>query len=297
MRGVAWAVVGITLLAMPAQAANFGAHSGLANDLWADPYFRGGALLADVDHFLPPGEPRTDDVAFSTGVAQRAWNGSRNAWRFATGWYEHLDQDQQFANSRDWILAVYPAYTDADVRLAFDYWTIRKHPFPTNYDWILADVEVLTLIQGGLVGTDVAGVRVAVDGLLHSTNLSNPGLALQIQAATTYGAFYGDRVRNMEAEYDQFARLVTASYVPVLPRIDLALRTTQAIAAKNGASPELLAILQEAMRLESVRPAGWMAQEVATLAIFVMELPPSGLPFRIRLLLEMRAEGIASMLS
>lgn len=279
------------------RAANDGTHAGLAHDLWADPYFRGGALLADVDHFLSPGEPQTDNVAFAMGVVQRAWNGSRNAWRFATGWYEHLDQDQQFADSRSRILAAYPTYSDVDVRLAFDYWTVRKHPFPTDFDWILADVELLTLIQGGLVATDVAGVRTAVDGLLHSTNLSNPGLALQIQAANAYGVFYGDRARNMEGEYDRYVRLVTASFVAVLPRIDLALRMMQAIAAKNGASSDLVAILREAMRLEAVRPAGWMAQEVSTLALFVTELPSSGLSFRTRNLLEIRAEAIADLLS
>ena len=162
---------------------------------------------------------------------------------------------------------MYPSYTDADVRLAFDFWTIRRHPFPTNLDWILADDKILTLIQGGLVATDLAGVRAAVDDLLHSLDLNNPGLSLQIQAANTYGAFYADRVRNMEAEYDRFVRLVTASYVPVLPRIDLALRMMRSIAAKNGAGPDLLTTLQEALRLEAVRPSGWMAQEVRSRAI------------------------------
>jgi hypothetical protein len=92
-------------------------------------------------------------------------------------------------------------------------------------------------------------------------------------------------------------RFVTASYVPVLPRIDLALLTMRSIAAKNGAGPDLRATLQDALRLEAVRPSGWMAEEVATLAVFVAELPSSGLPLRVRLLLEMRAEGIAGLLS
>lgn len=299
MRAACWAAVLFAALALasPAQAPNFGAHAGLAHDIWADPYFRAGALLADVDHFLPPGEPQTDNLVFATALAQRAWNGSRNAWRFATGWYEHVDQDLQFADARDRVLAVYPTYTDADVRLAFDYWTVRKHPFPMNFEWMLADDEVLALIQGGLVGTDLAGVRAAVDGLLHSSDLNNPGLALQIQAANAYGTFYGDRARNMETEYDRYVRLVTASYVAVLPRIDLGLRMMQSIAVKNGASEELLAILREAMRLEAVRPAGWMTLEVSTLSVFVTELPSSGLPFRARLLLEMRAEAIAGLLT
>ena len=227
----------------------------------------------------------------------RAWNGSRNAWRFATGWYEHLDQDQQFADARDRVQTMYPTYTDTDVRLAFDYWTVRKHPFPLNFDWTLADGEVLALIQGGLVGTDLAGVRAAVDGLLHSSDLNNPGLALQVQAASAYGTLYGDRARNMEAEYDRYVLLVTASYVAVLPRIDLALRTMQSIAAKSGASAELLAILREAMRLEAVRPGGWMTLEVATLVDFVAELPSSALSFRTRLLLEIRADAIANLLT
>lgn len=279
------------------EAANFGTHAGLANDLWADPYFRAGALLADVDHFLPPGEPRTDDAAFSLALAQRAWNGSRNAWRFATGWYEQIDQDQQFADSVNRIVARYPAYADADVRLAFDFWTLRRHPFPTNFDWILSDVEVLSLIQGGLVGTDLVGVRAAVDGLLHSSDINNPGLALQVQAANTYGALYQDRVRNMEAEYDRYVRLVTNSYVHVLPRIDLALRTMQGLATRNSASAELRSILQEAAQLEADRPAAWMTSEVATMASFVSELSSSGLPFRARLLLEMRARSIIAILS
>lgn len=194
MRGTPLALLLLAFVALlpPAQAANFGGHVGLAHAIWEDPYFRAGALIPDLDHFLPPGEPRTDDATFALGLAKRAWNGSRNAWRFATGWYEHVDQDLQFADSVDRIVKAHPSYSETDVRLAFDYWTLRKHPFPTDFDWILSDEEVLGLIQGGLVGTDLAGVRSAVNQLLHSTNLSNPGLALQIQAANTYGAFYGE---------------------------------------------------------------------------------------------------------
>jgi hypothetical protein len=127
--------------------------------------------------------------------------------------------------------------------------------------------------------------------------MSEPGLDLQLQAAAAYGVFYPDRVRNMEPEYDRFYRQATSSYVRVLPRIDLALLTMRSLAVRHGAAAGLLAILGEAQRLEAVRPAGWMAQEVATLAAFVGELPSSGLPFRTRLLLEMRAEGITAALT
>jgi hypothetical protein len=283
---------------LPAQAANFGVHAGLADDAWADPYFRAGALLADVDHWLPPGEPQTDSLAFSLGLVQRAWPGSRNTWRFATGWYEHLDQDARYGESYARIVAIYPAYTDTDVRLAFDYWTLRKHPFPTDFDWVLGNGEVLQLIAGGLVATDAAGVRAAVDGLLHSSDLGNPGLALQITAANTYGFVYPDRVADMEAEYDRFYGLVTASFVPVLPRIDLALRLMGSIVRRNAKVPEaVLPHLRTAIALEAVRPPNWMALTAAALADFVDALPDAGLPMRARMILEGRADGLAAILT
>ena len=300
MRLAAAIIVAVSLLAFAphAQAANFGVHAGLADDVWGDRYFRAGALLADVDHWLSPGEPQTDSLAFAQGLVQRAWPGSRNAWRFATGWYEHLDQDARYGESYARIVAAYPAYTDTDVRLAFDYWTLRKHPFPTDFDWILGDGEALQLIAGGLVATDAAGVRAAVDGLLHSTDLGDPGLAIQISAANAYGVFYPDRVANMEAEYDRFYALVTASYVPVLPRIDLALQTMQSMVRRHAKTPEaVLPHLRAAMTLEAARPANWMTLAASALAEFVDALPDAGVPLRIRLLLESRAEGIEAILT
>ncbi len=300
MRGLALGVLAITLLAIlpPAGAANFGAHAGLADDVWADPYFRAGALLADVDHWLPPAEPRTDTLPFALGIAQRAWTGSRNAWRFATGWYEHLDQDARFAESVSRVLAAYPSYTDVDVRLGFDYWTLRKHPFPVTYDWTLGDAEVLGLIAGGLVATNASGVRDAVDQLLHSQDLNNPGLDLQIVAANTWGAVYPDRARDMEAEYDRFYGLVTAGYVAILPRIDLMLRTMAATVSRAAADPAALTpFLRTAIDLEAMRPAGWMPQEAAVMAAFRDALPAGGLPTWARLLLAERAERVADLLT
>ncbi len=288
----------VCALVPPADAANFGSHAGLADDVWADPHFRAGALVADVDHWLPPTEPRTDTLSFALGIAQRAWPGSRNAWRFATGWYEHLDQDARFAESRSRILAAYPSYTDADVRLAFDYWTLRVHPFPTDFDWILADVEVLALIQGGLLATDVSGVRQAVDDLLHFPDFNDPGLALQLDAARAYGLFYPDRVANMRAEYDAYRALVTAGYYPILPRIDLELRTMAALVMRHAANPSAVTpSLKTAMALEAMRPMGWMAAEVGTLAAFVDGLSGAGLPVRIRMILMERAWRVIDLLS
>jgi len=284
-------------LASPTQAANFGAHAGLANGVWADPYFRAGALLADVDHFLPPGEPRTDDIVFTQGLVSRAWPLSRNAWRFATGWHEHLDQDNRFAESVARVQSTYPAYSDPDVRLAFDYWTLTKHRFPTDYDWILTDAEILELVAGGLVGTDANGVRAAVDDLLHSADLSNPGLALQLDAARLYGFAYPARVADMEAEYDRFYGRVTAGYVAVFPRIDVTLRVMASTVRRSATNPDaVMPYLSNAMALEAGRPAGWMAQEVATLSSFVDALPAAGLPTRSRLLLQERAWQVIGLL-
>jgi len=300
MRSAPLAVLLLASIAVTplAQAANFGVHAGLADDVWGDPYFRAGALLADVDHWLTPGEPQTDSLAFALSIVQRAWPGSRNAWRFAMGWYEHLDQDARYGESYARIVAAYPTYTDTDVRLAFDSWTLRKHPFPTDFDWVLGDAEVMQLIAGGLVATDAAGVRAAVDSLLHSTDLGNPGLALQISAANAYGLVYPDRVANLEAEYDRFYALVTASYVPVLPRIDLALQTMQSMVRRHAKTPEAaLPHLRAAMTFEAVRPANWMTLTASALAEFVDALPDAGAPLRIRLLLESRAEGIGAILT
>ncbi|HEV8594166.1 MAG TPA: hypothetical protein VGR51_01390 [Thermoplasmata archaeon] len=292
-------VLAIVLVALvpPAQAANFGSHAGLADDVWSDPHFRAGALLADVDHWLSPAEPRTDTLAFALGIAQRAWTGSRNAWRFATGWYEHLDQDARFAESEVRILAVYSSYTDTDVRLAFDFLTLQKHPFPADFDWVLADGEALALIQGGLTATDGAGVRQAVDDLLHSQNYSLPGLSLQLDAARAYGLFYPDRVANMQAEYDAYYARVTAGYYPILPRLDLELRTILSIVMRNAASPgAVLPSLKNAMALEAMRPAGWMALEVDALEAFVDALPAAGLRPSIWMILSERASRIAEYL-
>lgn len=284
-------------IAPPASAGNFGVHAGLADDTWRDPYFRAGALLADVDHWLPPGEPQTDNAAFAIALAQRAWTGSRNAWRFATGWYEHLDQDTRFSESRARVVAAYPLYTDVDLRLGFDYWTLRKHPFPTDYDWILNEVELLTLVQGGLAATDLGGVRQAVDELLHSTNTSNPGLALQLNAALAYGTFYPTRVADMAAEYDRYYALVTVGYYPVLPRLDLELRTIGALVNRHAAAPgAVLPHLKAAMALEATRPPNWMGDEAAALASFVDALPSAGLPMGIRFIVTERAWRIMDLL-
>lgn len=298
MRPLAAFVAAALLLALapPGAAANFGVHAGLGYHAWGDQYFRAGALLADLDHFLPPGEPRTDDLAFTQGIIDRARPLSRNAWRFATGWYEHLDQDARFADSRDRTLAAHPSYTDTDVRLAFDFLTLQRHPFPTSFDFLLANNEILRLIQGGLVSTDLAGVRDAVFRLLHSTDMNAPGLDLQLQAAQLYGQVYPSRVTDMAAEYDSYFRLVTASYVPVFPRLDTMLMSMALAILPHRSEVLLLSSVMTAIRLEATRPGGWTAQEVQVLRSFLDALPGSSLPLAVRYALAHRATWIVNYL-
>src|SRR3990170_5152566 len=295
MRIRALAVLAVSVLALlpPAQAANFGTHVGAANATFQNAHFRAGALLADLDHFLPTTEPSTDTFAFTQGVLTRAWTGSRNAWRFADGWYEHVVTDARFVDSVARVLAAYPSYTVVDVRLAFDYWTLTEHPFPMDFEWILNDTEILTLVQGGLVSTDLAGVRAAVDRLLHSTDVNAPGLALQLDAARAYGAFYPDRVANMKAEYGRFWWLATGRFVPPLPRLDIELRVMAALVHRYAANPSAVTgFLQSAMKLEAIRPLNWMQQEAAALGGFIDALPTAGLGANVRWNLEDRAEAV-----
>ncbi len=227
MRALALAVIALAILALvpTARGANFGAHIGTASGILRDPNFEAGALLADLDHWLPPTEPSTDTLAFAQGVLARAENTSDlGLWLFAEGWFYHLDVDVRFAEAEAAVLAAFP-YTDKDVRLAFDALTLQEHPFPTDFDWVLNDTAILGLVQGGLASTDLAGVRAATDGLLHSTDLSAPGLALQLQAARAYAAFYPDRVANMAAAYDAFWSRTSADFSPWLPRLGIVVRT------------------------------------------------------------------------
>ena len=300
MRAFALLVAALSLLALlpSAQAPNFGTHAGVANGLFADPYFRAGALLADLDHWLPATEPSTDTYAFAQGLLQRTWLGSRNAWRFVDGWYEHLDADDRFPASIARIQATFPSYAVTDVRLAFDYWTLREHPFPANHDWVLGDTEILALVQGGLVGTDLTGVRAAADQLLHSTNLSAPGLALQMEAALTYGGLNPTRVADMRAEYERFWWLTATRFVPPLPRLDVSLRVMAGTVSRTASNPApAMGFLRAAADLEALRPPNWMAAETSALTAFIDALPEAGLPSLVRWSLQDRAESVIDFLS
>src|SRR5438093_10474749 len=119
-------VAALAILIFPALAgsssgANFGSHAGLAEDTVPDRYFVAGALLADLDHFLPPTEPQTDSETFASGNVERAWEGSHHAWSLSRACIENIDHDTRLASAEAATQAPYHSYTDPAVRLTFSY--------------------------------------------------------------------------------------------------------------------------------------------------------------------------------
>jgi len=265
-------VAALAILIFPALAgsssgANFGSHAGLAEDTVPDRYFVAGALLADLDHFLPPTEPQTDSETFASGIVERAWEGSHHAWSLARGWLEHIDQDTRFAAAVAAIQASYPSYTATDVRLAFDYWTLTKHPFSTAFDFLLADAEVQGIVAGGLVATDSAGVRDAIYNLLYSADQNAPGLFLQLNASRLYAILYPQVVRNVEPYYDAFYAGAVAGHRDPFPPVDRMLSRLHRM-IRNLVPPKrsiLEPLVIEARNLARDRPAGWFGSETAAL--------------------------------
>src|SRR2546428_7582306 len=95
-------VAALAILIFPALAgsssgANFGSHAGLAEDTVPDRYFVAGALLAHPPPLLPPTEPQTDSGGLSSGIVERAGEGSHHAPSLAPGGVGHIDQDTQVA--------------------------------------------------------------------------------------------------------------------------------------------------------------------------------------------------------
>ncbi len=254
-------------LAPPASAANDGAHVGLAAATLNDRWFAAGALLADIDHFLPPGEPQTDTPAFAHGMLVRSWDGSRAAWSVVRGWVEHLDQDARFDDALVAIARAFPSYTVVQVRLAFDYWTVAKHPFSTDFAFLLADPEIPGLIAGGLVATDAAGVRAAMNSLLYSTDVNAPGLLLQVNASRLFGALYPQVVADLQPYYDAFFAAATAGWRDPFPKVDAILSSLTGLVRRMpaGLRAPLAPLVDDARYLDYARPAGWTAPEVAVL--------------------------------
>lgn len=205
-------LLSLSFIGAPALGSNSATHGGLAENTLRNDFFVAGAMLADLDHFLPPGVPQTDTPAFSAGLIERAKSGVNNLRYFAMGWLEHLEQDDEYLVSVANIQAVYPSYTANDVRLAFDYLTVTQHPTYVNVTFVSSYDYIVEAIAAGFTNITSAQVRQAIWDFVFSDNIENPGLNLQVQAAQIYAALYPDRVANMASEYDSYYQRTTLTY-------------------------------------------------------------------------------------
>ncbi len=206
------ALLANTCFSGPAQGANFATHGGLAENTLDNDFFVAGAMLADLDKFLPPGAPQTDSHSFANGLIDRARPGSNDVKYFAMGWYEHLDQDSEFLNSVLAIQSVHPEYSTNDIRLGFDYLTMQSHPTDVNVTFIMDHTEILDAIRGGLTNITNEQIRQAIWDYVFSESFEAPGLLLQIKGAEIYATLYPERVAEMVDEYNSYFDRVTADY-------------------------------------------------------------------------------------
>ncbi len=194
-----------------ARGANFATHGGLAESTLDNEFFVAGAFLADVGYFLP-GSPASDIPSFTDGLVERAKSGSNELRYFAMGWYEHLDQDSEFFDSVQTIRALHPEYLTSDVRMAFDYLSIIRHPTDVNVTFIMNHTEILEAVRVGFTGVSTTQLCQAIWDFVHSYSAQQPGLLYQMDAAMVYSVVYPDRIAEMEAEYESYVSRVTAGY-------------------------------------------------------------------------------------
>jgi hypothetical protein len=209
---IAFCLLSVSMLSSPVMGSNSATHGGLAENTLNNDFFIAGAMLADVDHFLPPGVPQTDSLAFTNGLIERAKSGSNNLRYFAMGWLEHLDQDNEFIISVANIQATYPSYTVTDIRLAFDYLTITQHPTYVNVTFINGYAEIVDAIAAGFTNISSSQVRTAIWDFVFSESAQNPGLNAQMQLAQLFAVLFPDKVANMASEYDSYYQRATAGY-------------------------------------------------------------------------------------
>lgn len=210
--GLALCLLSVSVISDPVQGGNSATHGGLAESTLRNDFFVAGAMLADLDHFLPPGVPQTDSPAFTAGLIDRAKNGTNNLRYFAMGWLEHLDQDNEFIISVANIQAIYPSYTATDVRLAFDYLTITQYPTYVNVTFINDHAYIVDAVAAGFTNISSSQVKQAIWDFVFSEDAQNPGLNAQVLLAQAYAALFPDRVANMASEYDSYFRRTTLRY-------------------------------------------------------------------------------------
>ncbi|MEE9223861.1 MAG: hypothetical protein V3U51_03840 [Thermoplasmata archaeon] len=207
---VAFCLLSVSMLNSPVMGSNSATHGGLAEDTLNNDFFIAGAMLADIDHFLPLGVPQTDSLAFTSGLIDRAKNGTNDLRFFAMGWLEHLDQDNEFVVSVVNIQAVYPSYTVTDIRLAFDYLTITQHPTYVNVTFINGYDEIVDAIAAGFTNISSSQVRTAIWDFVFSESAQNPGLNAQMRLAQLFAVLFPDKVANMASEYDSYYQRTTS---------------------------------------------------------------------------------------
>jgi hypothetical protein len=207
-----FAVLSVNIANGPVLGSNSAAHGGLAESTLDNEFFVAGAMLADIDHYLPPGVPMTDSSAFTSGLIQRAKTGSADLKYFAMGWYEHLEQDKQFTVSVANIQAVHPEYTDPEIRLGFDHLSIIQHPTDVNVTFIMNHAEIVEAIRAGFTNISTVQVKQAIWDYVFSEDIQSPGLLILKQFAQVFAALYPEKVDEMRAEYDSYSTRVTAGY-------------------------------------------------------------------------------------
>ncbi len=194
------------------QGANFATHGGLAQSTLDNDFFVAGAMLADIDKFLPSGVPQTDSLSFTLGLIERAEYGTNDLKYFVIGWYEHLDQDTGFSNSVQNIQVVHPEYTDSEIRLGFDYLSMTQHPTDVNVTFVMDNDEIIETIRSGFTNITGQQVKQAIWDYIFSESIQAPGLLLQMQVAQAFAALYPEKVSEMSDEYDSYFDRVTAHY-------------------------------------------------------------------------------------
>ena len=209
---VVFCLLSVSVLNGPVMGSNSATHGGLAENTLNNDFFIAGAMLADIDHFLPPGVPQTDSLAFTSGLIDRAKNGTHNLRYFAMGWLEHLDQDNEFIVSVASIQAVYPSYTVTDIRLAFDYLTITQHPTYVNVTFINGYAEIVDAIAAGFTNISSSQVRTAIWDFVFSESAPNLGLNAQMQLAQLFASLFPDKVGNMAIEFDSYYQRTTSGH-------------------------------------------------------------------------------------
>lgn len=223
----------------PAAASNLNTHAGGAQATHANNYFVAGAILADLNHYLPTSY-QTDTLAIAERMLLHAH--TEKEIEFALGWYEHVDQDGAFGAAIAAVQAHHrstrrrlavswtgspiphpvftwttvdagPRYSVRDIRLGFDYMTLRAHRSDVLPLFVVADDELLDLISVGLEGAVSRDqIKTAILRSVWQADLTNPGILPQAAAAYVYGTLLRGAIRDMTDEYATYWSATTAGY-------------------------------------------------------------------------------------